>query len=110
MTAIPLTPLTPTPTIDTAGPAAAVVFTLDGLWVAPSVLTVAITVAGGTNISTTIDFSTSTLGPVEAAQFVADTIVGLSNGEISASLADNVVTLTAEEPATALTITTLSVA
>jgi len=110
-TSVPLEALVPTPTIDILGPAAAVVFTLQGLWTSPTVLNIAITLTGNTlgDVSTAVAFSTDVLGPVGAAEAVAGVINALGL-ECVATTVDNVVTVTAVAPVTACTITTLTVA
>ena len=109
VTNIPLTDLAPTATIQEAGPAPLVGWEIDGLWSDPTILSVGITVTGGTNISTAIQFSTDILGPAQASETIAGVLRGLSD-EIFVEVVGQETYITPVAPATSLTITTLTVA
>ena len=108
-TPVPLADLAPAATIDVAGPAVLVEFTLDGLWPELTSLTILLTltdtVAG--NYDETL-FSPVLEGPVEAAAGVAAAIN--THPELTATSDGQKVSVSALAPVTAITITTLTVA
>lgn len=108
-TPVPLASLIPTATIQEAGPSPIVGWEMNGLWRAPTQLQVAITVTGGTDISTSIAFSTDLLSPSAAAAQVVGALNLIGNGEIIATAVDQEVYIETVAPATSLTITTLTV-
>lgn len=107
-----LSTLAPAATIITPGPSLVVVGDLDGLWPQGTVLNVAITVTGGTNISTSItQTAAATLLSTDAAVRVANFLNANYGTEIlAAHTGDGNVTISALAGVTALTITTWAVA
>ena len=108
-TPLPLQDLAPAATIDVAGPAPLVEFTLDGLWPELTALTIFLTLAGTVagNYDETL-FSTVLVGPVDAAADVAAAIS--EHPELLATSEGQKVIVSALAPVTAITITTLTVA
>ena len=108
-TPIPLQDLAPAATIDVAGPAPLVEFTLDGLWPELTALTIFLTLTGTAvgNYDETL-FSTVLEGPVAAAASVAVAIS--EHPELLATSEGQKVIVSALAPVTAITITTLTVA
>lgn len=104
----PLPDLTPTATIDVAGPATAVSFTVGGVWPELTsldiLLTIADTVAG--NYDETL-FSSELQGPAQVASSLATAIS--SHPELTATSDGETVNITVDAPGTAVTITTLTV-
>ncbi len=107
-TSVPLADLAPAATIDVAGPAVLVEFTLDGLWPALTSLTILLTLTGTVagNYDETL-FSPVLEGPVEAAAGVAAAIN--THPELTATSDGQKVIVSALAPVTAITITTLTV-
>jgi len=108
-TPLPLQDLAPAATIDVAGPAPLVEFTLDGLWPELTALTIFLTLTGTAvgNYDETL-FSTVLEGPVAAAASVAVAIS--EHPELLATSEGQKVIVSALAPVTAITITTLTVA
>ena len=109
-TSAPLTDLAPAADILVAGPALVVSASVDGLWPVGSALNVAITVTGGTNISTSIANGTEILIPEDFAALVADSLNTIGAGDVQCAADGNVVSISALGAVTALTITTWAVA
>jgi len=109
VTPVPLADLAPVATATIAGPAATVAFTMDGLWLDPTTLTVLITSTGGVNFSEVVAWPTTALGPVEAAARMA-ALITASSGDMTATSDGVTVSVFVVAPSTALTITTLTVA
>ena len=108
-TPVPLADLAPTATIDVAGPADPVEFTLDGLWPEFTALTIFLTLTD--TVEGDYDevlFSPMLEGPVTAAAGVAAVIS--EHPELTATSDGQKVIVSAEAPVTAITITTLTVA
>jgi hypothetical protein len=110
VTPFPLEDLAPAATPGEAGPAVLVDFKLDGLWVAPTALTILLTLVGNDNISTTINFGPDVIGPVEAAALVAAEIAILGAGSVLSNNDGQSVVVSAINATTSITITTLTVA
>ena len=109
VTPVPLTDLAPAATIDVAGPAPLVEFTLDGLWPELTSLTIFLTLTD-TAVGDYDEelFSTKLEGPVQAA---ADVAAAISlHPELLATSDGQTVIVSALAPVTAITITTLTVA
>lgn len=110
-TSIPLGDLAPAANILVAGPDLVVSADVEGLWPIGAALNVAITVTGGTNISTSlVNGTTSVLSPDQFAALVADALNELGAGEVQCSSSTNKVAISALAGVTALTITTWAVA
>ena len=108
VTPVPLSDLVPRATIDIAGPAQQVEFTLDGLWPELTSLTIYLTLTGtATGDYDEVLFSPGLDGPVQAAAGVADAIN--SHPELAAIAVGQTVYVSAMLPVTAITITTLTV-
>ena len=106
-----LSTLTPDATILVPGPELVVSASVDGLWVPNSALNVAITVDGGTNISTSILNGTSDVyGPDQFAQLVAGALNTIGAGDVQCGSTGSTVTISALAGVIALTITTWAVA
>ena len=107
-TPVPLADLAPAATIDVAGPAVLVEFTLDGLWPELTGLQILLTLTGTAvgNYDETL-FSPVLEGPVEAAAGVAAAIN--EHPELTATSEGQKVIVSALAPVTAITITTLTV-
>jgi hypothetical protein len=109
-TSIPLSDLAPAASISVAGPTLVVQGAVGGLWPVGSALNVAITVTGGTNISTSIVNQIQTLSPDQFAALVADTLNTLGAGDVQCASDGELVNISALGAVTALTITTWAVA
>ena len=108
-TPAPLTDLAPAATVDVAGPAPLVEFTLDGLWPELTSLTIYLTLTGTADGDyDEVLFSSQLEGPVQAAAGVADAIS--LHPELLATSDGQTVLVSALAPVTAITITTLTVA
>jgi hypothetical protein len=107
-TPVPLADLAPAATVDVAGPAVLVEFTLDGLWPEFTALTILLTLTDTVvgNYDEVL-FSPMLEGPVEAAAGVAATIN--EHPELTATSEGQKVIVSALVPVTAITITTLTV-
>jgi hypothetical protein len=105
VTAQPLGTLTPTAVNTTPGPAAAVVFTLGGVWVTGKLLNITIV------RTTAPDYTTSFVSSGSiASDFATEVALGISKElDMSAVAVDGVVTVTAVAPVTALTTTVLTI-
>jgi len=104
----PLPDLTPTATIDVAGPATAVSFTVGGVWDELTSLTILLTIAD----TVAGDYSATLVareltGPVAVAADVAADID--LHPELTATSDGETVNITVDAPGTAVTITTLTV-
>lgn len=111
VTSAPLSSLAPAASIDVAGPSLVVSASVDGLWAPGSALQIAITVEGGTNISTSIANGTENIySPDQWAAQVASVLNTLGAGEIQCGSNGNVVGISALAGVTNLTITTWAVA
>ena len=109
VTPVPLTDLAPAATIDVAGPAPLVEFTLDGLWPELTSLTIFLTLTGtAVGNYDEVLFSPTLEGPVQAAAGVADAIS--LHPELLATSDGQTVIVSALAPVSAITITTLTVA
>ena len=110
-TKVALSDLAADAAIDVAGPDLVVSASVDGLWLDGDALNVAITVTGGTDISTSILNGTGdVLGPDEFAQLVASSLNTIGAGDILCSSDGGLVSISALAAVTALTITTWAVA
>lgn len=109
-TGVPLSDLAPAASILVAGPDLVVSAQVDGLWPTGSALNVAITVTGGTNISTSIANGKPLMGPDEFAAEVAAALNTIGAGDVQCSSSTNKVAISALAGVTALTITTWAVA
>ena len=111
MTAVTIAGAGATAGIDTAGPDLVVGFTLSGIWLNGAALNVAITVVGGTDISTSIVNGLGyAIGPDEMAQLVADSLDTIGAGDIKCGAEGGTVSISALGSVTALTLTTVAVA
>ena len=107
-TSVPLATLTPTATIDVAGPAPLVEFTLGGVWPELTSLDITITRTDGVNGDfTTTLFSPALQGPIDAANGIAEVIN--AEPDLTANNDGEKVIVSALAPVTALTITVLTV-
>jgi hypothetical protein len=108
VTSVPLESLEPEATINTPGPLPAVVFTLAGVYLTDKGVDIAITRTGGAVPSYVNTIITKV--PVVYDDFATQVADILSvEVDMSAVAVDGVVTVTAVAPATALTITALTV-
>lgn len=108
-TPVPLQDLVPKATIDTAGPAALVDFTIDGVWREPAEIVIYLsltdTVFG--DYDDIIFAGPDLTGPEEAASVIAGFIN--EHPELTANNEGQKVIVSALAPVTAITITTLTV-
>jgi hypothetical protein len=108
VTSVPLETLSPTAVINVAGPLAAVSFTLGGVFLDGKGIDIAITRTGGAVPSYTNTILAK--GPENYDDFAVQVASTISAEiDMSAVAVDGVVTVTAVAPATALTITALTV-
>lgn len=108
LTSAPLTSVTPSVTVDTAGPAASVQVTVEGLWVDLQGVSINITRTGGAggDYIDTLFHSGDTVGP----DYTAAAIAEILNDEVDMSATSNgqVITITPIAPVTSLTIVTFA--
>ena len=106
----PLVNLAPSASISVAGPSLLVQGAVGGLWPVGSGLNVAITVTGGTDISTSINNQTELLSPDQFAAQVAASLNTIGAGDVQCASDGELVNISALGAVTALTITTWAVA
>jgi hypothetical protein len=107
----PIEDLAPAAGTIVAGPDTVVTAGVTGLWNLDKGLNVAITVEGGTDISTTIVNGTGqVLGQDAFAALVASALNTIGGGEIDCQTDLNLIDIAAVDPVTALTITIWAVA
>ena len=107
LTAVKFLSIDAAATIEVPCPDLVVSFSVDGLWFPGSALKVAITVTGGTDISTSIANGKGiTLTPDEFAADVASALNTIGAGDVQCGATGNLVQVSAVGAVTALTITT----
>lgn len=109
-TPAPIASYTPAAAIDVAGPDLVVSGSVDGLWPIGSGLSIAITVDGGTNISTTIGNGSQLFSAEQWASEVAKALNTIGAGDVQCGATGKTVTISALAGVTNLTITTWAVA
>ena len=110
VSSIPLGDLAPAASIVVPGPDLVVSGDVDGIWTTGSALNIAITVTGGTNISTAIANGKPAMGPDEFASEVASALNTIGAGDVQCGSTGNVVNISALGAVSALTITTWAAA